>query len=150
LYLRTYAYIDGFNFYYRCLKVTPYKWLDLKELSRRQLQPEHEIEAIKYFTALVSALDDPQRPVKQKTYIRALETYIADLTVYAGSFQTLQIMARLVKPINGKKYAEIRKIVSNVAIALTTQADNSLFYAHSLIDDSTSTCDFPVESGLTR
>lgn len=28
----TYVYIDGFNLYYRALKGTPYKWLDLERL----------------------------------------------------------------------------------------------------------------------
>lgn len=27
--LRTIVYVDGFKFYYRCLKGTPYRWLNL-------------------------------------------------------------------------------------------------------------------------
>lgn len=30
--LRTRIYIDGYNFYYGCLRGTPYKWLDLLPL----------------------------------------------------------------------------------------------------------------------
>ncbi len=31
--MRTYIYIDGFNFYYGAVKDTPYKWLDFKNYS---------------------------------------------------------------------------------------------------------------------
>lgn len=30
--LRTRVYVDGYNFYYGCLKRTNFKWLDLKSL----------------------------------------------------------------------------------------------------------------------
>jgi 5'-3' exonuclease len=52
--MRTYIYVDGFNLYYRSLKNTPYKWLDLKALFRYLLDPKNDIQAIKYFTARVS------------------------------------------------------------------------------------------------
>lgn len=60
--MRTYIYIDGFNFYYGVLKGTPYKWLDLKALFSIILQSHHIISRIKYFTALVSATpEDPHK-----------------------------------------------------------------------------------------
>lgn len=31
------VYIDGFNLFYRCLKGTPYKWLDVAKLSAHLL-----------------------------------------------------------------------------------------------------------------
>jgi len=34
---RTIVYIDGFNLYYRALKATPHKWLDLAALSKAVL-----------------------------------------------------------------------------------------------------------------
>ena len=37
--LRTYVYVDGLNLYYRALRGTPYKWLDLLALCRRILRP---------------------------------------------------------------------------------------------------------------
>lgn len=50
---KTIVYIDGFNLYYR-LKQTPYRWLNLQNLSEAYLPPEqHNIIQIKYFTALV-------------------------------------------------------------------------------------------------
>ena len=49
--MRTYIYVDGFNLYYRSLKQTPFKWLDLSGLFRDVLKPHHDILKIKYFTA---------------------------------------------------------------------------------------------------
>ena len=54
--MKTNVYIDGFNLYHRALQNTPYKWLDLFKLSQALL-PKHEINRIRYFTALVE-----QRP----------------------------------------------------------------------------------------
>ena len=51
--MKTYIYIDGFNFYYGAVKNTPYKWLDFKTLFYNLLQPQHNIACIKYFTAYV-------------------------------------------------------------------------------------------------
>lgn len=37
--LRTRVYVDGYNFYYGCLKGTCYKWLDLFQLFSQQVLP---------------------------------------------------------------------------------------------------------------
>ena len=84
--MRTPVYIDGFNLYYRALKGTTYKWLDLKKLVTHLLQPHHQVVEIKYFTATVSGIFDPNQPTRQKTYIRALQKYIPQLSVYYGHF----------------------------------------------------------------
>jgi len=47
--MRTYIYIDGFNFYYGAVKDTPYKWLNFKKLFEHLLDSKHEILSIKYF-----------------------------------------------------------------------------------------------------
>ena len=91
--MRTSVYIDGFNLYYRALKGTPYKWLDLRALLSNLLQPQNKITEIKYFTAIVSGIFDPDQPIKQKTYIRAIEKYIPELSVYYGPFLSHQISA---------------------------------------------------------
>ena len=36
--MRTRVYVDGFNLYYGALKDTPFKWLNLAELTRRVMQ----------------------------------------------------------------------------------------------------------------
>jgi hypothetical protein len=79
--MRTYVYIDGFNFYYRAVKGTPYKWLDFNTLFQHLLSRKNEVISIKYFTALVSGKFDPDQPIRQKTYIRAIQKYIPQLSL---------------------------------------------------------------------
>lgn len=70
--MATIVYVDGFNFYYGAVKGTPYKWVDLEAVCRRLL-PRDDIVKIRYFTARLTAQgDDPQRPVRQDMYLRAL------------------------------------------------------------------------------
>ena len=67
-------YVDAFNLYYRALKGTPYKWLDIRKLCE-YLLPRHQIDVVKYFTARVSARPgDPDQPTRQQAFLRALAT----------------------------------------------------------------------------
>ena len=50
-------YIDGFNLYYRALRNTPFRWLDLRKLAE-MLFPNDEIRRICYFTALLNERPD--------------------------------------------------------------------------------------------
>jgi uncharacterized LabA/DUF88 family protein len=85
--LKTNIYIDGFNLYFGAVKGTPYKWLDLAEMCRLML-PRNQIHKIKYFMALVNARpNDPDQPVRQQTYLRALKT-IPNLSIILGHFLT--------------------------------------------------------------
>lgn len=78
------VYVDGFNLYYGCLKGTPYKWLDLGALCQ-VLLPPNKLQRIRCFTAKVNGQADPQQPVRQGTYLRALQT-VPGLTVHLGHF----------------------------------------------------------------
>jgi hypothetical protein len=81
------VYIDGFNLYYGCLKRTPYKWLNLGQLSARML-PGDVVQHVAYYTAHVSARPhNPSAPVDQQVYLRALRT-IPNLTITLGHFLT--------------------------------------------------------------
>lgn len=51
--MRTNVYVDGFNLYYRALKKSPYKWLDLDKLSSLLIGSQHTLNRIRYFTAEV-------------------------------------------------------------------------------------------------
>ena len=98
--MRTSFYIDGFNLYYLALRGTPFKWLDLYLLCKA-LIPTHQVNRIRYFTTLVQARTrNPQRSIRQRMYIRALET-IPGLTVHYGQFQDRRIFRPLVTPIPG-------------------------------------------------
>jgi len=106
--VRTYVYIDGFNLYYGAVKGTRFKWLDLHALARTILDPRHNILRLKYFTAIVSARpNDPEKPHRQKTYIRALETFIPNIGVYYGHFLSHRQTAPLAEEREGLKFAKV-------------------------------------------
>lgn len=83
------VYVDGFNLYRRCLEGHPdSKWLDIHALAT-MLLPEHSVQHVHYFTANLRAglLADPQTPVRQQAYLRALRTMPDRVTVHLGKFR---------------------------------------------------------------
>ncbi len=125
--MRTIIYIDGFNFYYRAVKNTPYKWLDFKLLFQKLLTKENQIIQIKYFTALVSGKTNPKKPIKQQTFLRALETYIPEIKIFYGHFLTHEVFAPLAKPVEDKRSVKIIKTEEkgsdvNIAVHLLNDA----------------------------
>ncbi len=107
--LRTYFYVDAFNLYYRALKGTPHKRLDLDAPFRRVF-PRHEVERIKYFTAHVKALPhDPQQPVRQQVYLRALRTLPA-VSIDLGQFASHTVKMPLASTLGSStRFAEVWK-----------------------------------------
>ena len=102
-------YVDGFNFYYGCVKDTPYRWLDLSALFQL-IFPNDHVNRIRYFTARVKPRpNDPSQPQRQQTYIRALET-IPNLSVHFGYFLDTTVRMRLANPPeSGSQTAEVIK-----------------------------------------
>ena len=93
-------YIDGFNLYYRAVRNTPYKWLDLRKLAEN-LVPADTINKICYFTARVDARpDDPSQPQRQQIYLRALET-LPGLEMHFGVFRSRTKFRPMVEPVPG-------------------------------------------------
>jgi uncharacterized LabA/DUF88 family protein len=84
--LRTFVYIDGFNLYYRALRGTAYKWLDLNLAMSMVLGPTHSIERVKYFTARINGKFDPDAPTRQDAYLRALRAHTPNLDIVFGHF----------------------------------------------------------------
>jgi NYN domain len=81
------VYIDGLNLYYGAVRDSPYRWLDLSALCARML-PNDAIQTIHYYTAIVSGRPhDPQQPLRQQIYLRALRT-IPNLSINFGKFTT--------------------------------------------------------------
>lgn len=91
---KAFAYIDGFNLYYRAVKGTPYKWLNLRQMCE-MLFPEYNVERVKYFTAPVSGKEDINKPIRQQTYLRALRTINCE--VISGKFLTRDVPMRLAR-----------------------------------------------------
>ena len=87
----TIIYIDGFNLYYS-LKGTPFKWLDIQQLSNFYLNPEkHKISQIKYFTAPVKEKShDPSNTIRQNIYLRAVRL-IPNIEIIFGQFKKRQV-----------------------------------------------------------
>ena len=93
-------YIDGFNLYYRALKDTRFRWLDLRRLAE-SLFPDDEIRVICYCTALLNQRpDNPDQPARQLTYLRALQT-LPGLEIHYGTFRPRTKVRRLAEPIPG-------------------------------------------------
>lgn len=104
---RTYVYVDGFNLYYRALKGTKHKWLNLDTLVRSLLDDDNQIDCIRYFTAPVSGKLDPGQPVRQQRYLQALQT-LPCVSIHLGNFLTKPKMRPLVNPqLGGPTHVEI-------------------------------------------
>ena len=119
--MRTSIYVDDFNLYYRALKGTPYKWLDIKLLLANLLQPQNKIVEIKYFTAIVSGIFDANQPIRQKTYIRAFESYIHEITMHYGHFLSHAVnapKAPLTSPLSFTKIYKTEEKGSDVNLAV--------------------------------
>jgi hypothetical protein len=84
---KTYVYIDGFNLYNGAVKHTTYKGLNLLKLCQQML-PSDNIDTVKFFTAALSGRPtDPDQPIRQQIYWRALRT-IPNLSIILGQFTT--------------------------------------------------------------
>ena len=65
------------------MRGTPYRWLDVGKLARLLL-PQHNINRIRYFTAVVANRPgDLTQAQRQQAYLRALRT-VPDLTIHYG------------------------------------------------------------------
>ena len=95
---KTVVYIDGFNLFYRALKGTSHKWLDLHALCVAALPKDCDIVAIKYYTARVSGKINPQSPRDQQAYLNALGS-LSCVSIYFGSFQVSEKFSYLATPL---------------------------------------------------
>lgn len=146
--MKTNVYIDGFNLYYRAVRGTPYKWLDLSQLCGKLL-PSHQINRIRYFTAVAQPLPhDPGAPARQQIYLRALKT-IPNLTVHLGQFRPRQRRLPLVAPVPGLpatvevKYFEEKGTDVNLATYLLTDGFES-DYEQALVISNDSDLALPI------
>lgn len=94
--MSTIVYVDGFNLYYRALRQTPYRWVDLPALCDRVLG--EQVALVRYFTARVSALPhDPKAPQRQQALLRV---YDADprVRLHFGQFRPRKKRGELIDP----------------------------------------------------
>lgn len=101
--MRTIVYIDGFNLYYRMLKQNPsLKWLNLLELVRDIIHPDHKIIRVNYYTARVSSrAHDPDAPARQAIYFNALGT-VPEIKIHEGNFLITEPWMPLATPADSR------------------------------------------------
>jgi hypothetical protein len=122
---RVVVYIDGFNLYYGVLKDAPaMKWLNLERFCRL-LRPHDDIQAVRYFVALVSG---PTKP-HQEAYLKALATTPV-VNVVLGKFKNKTILCR----VSGCAHGAVRTFLVpeekrtdvNIAISMLDDAYQNL------------------------
>jgi hypothetical protein len=131
--MRTCIYIDGFNFYYGAVKNTKYKWLDFKQLFKLLLDKNNEIVSIKYFTAIVTGKIDPDQPIRQKTFLRALQNHIPEISIYYGEFLSHNVMKPLAHLIDKKHFGKTIKFAN---IIKTEEKGSDVNLALHLLNDA--------------
>ena len=146
----TYVYIDGFNLYYRALKNTPYKWVDLGALYRLLL-PQNDILSIKYFTARVNDRPyDPDQSQRQDKYLRALQS-CSNVEVIYGHFLSSSSRMPLANPsASGPSIVEVLKTEEkgsdvNIATHILWDAVQNKYQVAALIsNDSDLVCPLQI------
>jgi len=156
--LRTRIYIDGYNFYYGCLRGTPYKWLDLLPLFERHILPSAlvkdengrirqsillESPSIKFFTAKIvesvaRAADSVSSQARYHTALRKLyETRVIPgrkATIKPESWyaqpELLKAILELAAPVRGSK-AAVFKWMEQVNPYLGDQRPIDMIDSHS-------------------
>lgn len=116
--LRTRIYIDGYNFYYGCLRGTPYKWLDLLALFEKHILPSALVKdadghirqsillpspSIKFFTAQIvesvaKAVDSVSSQARYHTALRKL--YDGRIELIEGYYAVNKMMVKIVDSNN--------------------------------------------------
>lgn len=119
---RTFVYIDGFNFYYGCIRKTPYRWLDLFRFAKAML-PKNDVVRVKYFTALVKASpNDLTKEIRQQTFLRALAT-IPEIEIFLGSFQAHAVTRPRADGLGSIEVIDIKEKGSDVNLATELLVD---------------------------
>ena len=95
----TNLYIDGFNLYYRALKDTPYRWLDLRRLAET-LFPQDSTNRVSYFTARLDARPGNPSQRQRQQALRALAT-LPGFDAYFGVFRSGLKRRPLAEPVAG-------------------------------------------------
>jgi uncharacterized LabA/DUF88 family protein len=100
--MRTIAYVDGFNLYYRLLKKrADLRWVDPKRLIQEVMLPEHDLLRVNYYTARIAHRPEkPEAAARQAIYLKALST-VPGLRIHEGSFLTSKPWMALASPPRG-------------------------------------------------
>ncbi|MCY3801860.1 MAG: NYN domain-containing protein [Chloroflexi bacterium] len=96
------VYVDGFNLYYRAVRGTPWRWLDIQSLANQLLGAKFKLHRIRYFTARIKTRgNDRRKHLRQQVYLRALNT-ISELVIHEGHFLSNAVWMPLASPRPGQ------------------------------------------------
>lgn len=129
---RVITYVDGFNLYFglRDSGYQRYFWLDLMKLSVSLARPSDQVEAVKYFTALISGPPAKQR--RQANYLEAMQEHLGgDLEIIHGRYQTENRMCqkcRATWPVSSEKKTDV-----NIAVEMMVDAFSDAFDSATVI-----------------
>ena len=126
-YQRVAVYVDGLNLYYglKSRGWRRYYWLNLRRLAENLLRPGQRLVTVRYFTARVEPqADDPDRHVRQDTYLQALAT-LSGLTIQYG----LHLPKNITCQHCGATWKTFEEKMTdvNIAVALTRDAMQDVF-----------------------
>lgn len=130
------VYIDGFNFYYGCLKGTTLKWVNPLLLVQNMLT-DIDVVGIKYFSARVKDRPNDPQATRQDVYYRAMQT-LPNSSIILGHYLTHPVRMKLVRPTdcNHKKTVEVIK---------TEEKGSDVNLAtHLLVDGFENSCDVAI------
>jgi uncharacterized LabA/DUF88 family protein len=122
--MKTVVYVDGFNLYYRALKNSRHKWLNLQALCQASLPRICNIVAINYYTARVSGRPNPDSARDQNIYLEALKT-LPHLQIHLGNFQVTNKWMFLAQPIEFRPPGTIPNPVPVFARVIKTEEKGS-------------------------
>ncbi|UPG91063.1 NYN domain-containing protein [Luteibacter aegosomaticola] len=133
--MRTFAYVDGYNLFYGCLRGSLFKWLDLGELLRgilRVQDPASTLLGTRYFTSRVMPKFSPhgtKSEAAQLAYLRALDAQ-PDVHVTLGRYTAVKFRAmRFCRPPRADKRVatwRLEEKETDVSLAVSMYRDVAL------------------------
>ena len=81
------------------LNVVPsrfYKWLNIQALAE-QMFPHFDVLKVNYYTATIRSRGDPQKPIRQETFLRALRT-LPKVEIWKSQFSVQKVNRELARP----------------------------------------------------
>ena len=116
--MTTNVYVDGPGLYYGALKDRPGRWLDLQTWCERLL-PEHDIVRVRYFTAWANPAFDQGKAIRQRVYLRALQTSPKVSIHFGRCIKQRDDLPEAARPHERRSVIKVR--MKGVDVALTTE-----------------------------
>lgn len=118
------VYIDGFNLYHgmKSKYKRKFYWLNVQELAESFLRNNQTLWKVKYFTAMIG--NNPQKEIRQKTYISAIKT-LSKIDLFYGKYQLNKHICpncRFIEHIPSEKMTDV-----NIATQLLSDAFSNKF-----------------------